>query len=101
MLVYLQLQQPRPESYTKESYANSSLGRRRIIAMVQKNFIFRPYLNFLLFCITHDLWLQKANNENSSETDEGCDVPSFLHKQPTNKVHANNLSKTMWFCCFI
>jgi hypothetical protein len=46
MLVYLQLQQPRPESYTKESYANSSLGRRRIIATVQKNFIFRPFLNF-------------------------------------------------------
>jgi hypothetical protein len=35
---YSQLQQPRPDNYSKESYANSSLGRRRIIAMVQKKF---------------------------------------------------------------
>jgi hypothetical protein len=55
MFVYLQFQQPCPESYSKESYANSSLGRWRIIAMVQNDFqsVIRPYLNFHLSCITH------------------------------------------------
>nr|XP_051188851.1 uncharacterized protein LOC127302427 isoform X2 [Lolium perenne] len=53
-------QQPRLDNYSKESYANSSLGRRRIIAM-------------------------KANNENSTEADQGCDISSFSHNQPSSK----------------
>jgi len=44
-----------PENYSKESYANSSLGRRRINAMVEKNShsVIIPPLSFYLLFIGH------------------------------------------------
>jgi hypothetical protein len=94
VIVYLQLQQPRHEIYSKECDAN--LGRRRIISMVQKNFhlVIRPYLIILyVMYSSYVLWLQKANNEKSTKIDEGYTVSCFPHKQPTSMVCTSNLSK--------
>jgi hypothetical protein len=50
---------------------------------------------------SYGLLMQKANYENSTEADQGCDVSMFPYNHPTNKVYANKLSKPTWFCCVI